>query len=206
MKKGNIPTLISLAYVASWSTALFAWINPLVVNSGFMVWEGGVYLGSLTPLQGTAIILFATTGGLAAMGAAFFVLLKIGDNLNPRIATYWKKQEIPAEDAPAYNPTPCPEQGTHPLELGKSANAIAGYLKAHPLKTGVPLIILGPAMWQAFNIYAKIQAPIIGQLQMFQILTTAIPALSITATTTGALIIANHFYKKKKGNLSKFPA
>jgi hypothetical protein len=200
LQKSNVLALISSTYVISWLIAVAALNVYVIYPAKFAILEGGIYLGALTPLQGTAIILFITAGGLATMCAGWFVVLNIGGNLRPRITAYWKKQEIPIENVPAYNPaqTAYPEQEMHSLELGKSISAITNYLKANPLKTGIPLIIFGPAMWQAFNIYAKIQAPIIGQLPMFQILTMAIPALSILSIVTGVMIIANHYYKKNK--------
>ena len=194
LQKSNVLALISLTYVISWITTLAALNIYVIYPSDFMMWEGGIYLGTLTPLQGIAYILFITVGGLTVMGAAFFVLVKIGD----KISAYWKKQEI--ENAPTYNSASYPEQEMHALDLGESVSAITNTLKNHPYKTGIPLILLGPVMWEAFNIYAQKQAPIIGQLQMFQVLTIAIPILSIIVTITGTLIIANHLCKKKKGN------
>ena len=197
LQKSNVLALISLTYVISWLITAAALNVYVIYPSKFMIWEGGIYLGALTPLQGTAIILFATAGGLATMGAAFFVIVKTGD----KISAYWKKQEIPIENVLTYNPAPYPEQEMRPLELGESISAITNTLKNHPYKTGIPLILLGPVMWEGFNIYAQIQASIIIQFPMFQILTIAIPILSTLSIVTGAVIIANHIYKKIKKRL-----
>ena len=194
MQKSNVLALISLTYVISWFITAVALNVYVIYPAKFMIWEGGIYLGALTSLQAIAIILFGTAGGLATLLTSFFLLIKMGN----KISAYWKNREIPIENVPTYNPAPYPEQEMHPIALGQSVSVIANFLKANPLKTGIPLIILGPAMWQGFNIYAKIQAPTIGQFLMFQILATAIPAMSVLSTAAGAVIIANHIHKKIK--------
>jgi hypothetical protein len=198
LQKSNVLALISITYIVWWLVTFFTWISPLVNASEFVILEGGIYFDALTPLQATAIILFITVGGLAAMGATWFALLKIGNNISTRLATYWEKQKIPIENLPTYQATPYPEEKTYPLEIVETIIRITNSVKAHPLKTGIPLILLGPIMWEAFNINAKIQAPIIGQFNMFQILKIAILVLSVLSTVAGAIIIINHFYKKVK--------
>jgi hypothetical protein len=194
LKRGNIFAVICFAYIIWWLVTFSTWITPLVNSSEFMIWEGGIYLGTLTSMQGTAIILFATAGGLATMCATLFLLIKLGNKISARLAT------LKIENCPTYNPAPTtyPEDKMYPLEIGKGISTIMNYLKANPLKTGIPLIILGPAMWQAFNIYAQNQAPKIGQVPMFQLLTIAIPILSILSIVTGTIIITSHYYKKIK--------
>jgi hypothetical protein len=143
-QKSNVLALISFTYVISWLITAATLNIYVIYPSNFAILEGGIYFGALTPMQGTTIILFITAGGLATICVAWFVLLKIGNNVSKRLATYWEKQEIPIENAPTYNPVPItyPEEETYPLELEENISKAINYLKKHTLEVSVVSVLL----------------------------------------------------------------
>lgn len=87
-----------------------------------------------------------------------------------------------------------------PLELRKTFNSTINFVKTHPYRLGIPLILLGATLWIAFPIYIqRIATPMLWGTQMFQLLLYTAPTLSIIITIAGALtIVLSRLTKKQR--------
>jgi hypothetical protein len=173
--------------------------------SEFILLAGGIYFGSLTLLQTTAILTFLTAGSFTLIVAIAFSLTKLAEIISP-----WLNRKIirainsnQEQKYYAHKTEPLPiipdEENLYPLELGESIHKAISYVSEHALKIGMLLTTFG-ATGQAFNTWSTFtgyKANFLPPLPIFSILAALMFILSVFALLIGILLL----YEASKNKL-----
>lgn len=198
LNKNTTIHLLALTWVIFWPTALAALVTYIIGPSGFTVINYQILgLGTLSLTQAAMYIAFVFGGGALTLLSAFCLLVKLGET----ITQGYEESKVPVSSITLPPAEPWIEPKTYPLELGKTINTITDYIKAHPIKTGAPLVILGPVLLGAFIWNTTRIHPIIRNSDVYQVLFITVPILSIISTLAGITIIIHYLKKRKKKDI-----